>query len=55
MDFIDLDIEFPIPSFSRSIIIPTSEIYLLGGDHQNNEINCSVFIYDPRTPAKTLL
>jgi hypothetical protein len=32
MEFVDLDIDFKIPSFARSIIIPTSEIFLIGGE-----------------------
>jgi len=54
MENINLDIDFMIPSFSRSIITPSSEIYLIGGDHSESNMENNVFLYDPRIKLRKM-
>jgi len=54
MRYVDLDIKFQIPSFSRSITVPSSEIFLIGGEFPQYETRNEVFVYDPRTPDRKL-
>jgi hypothetical protein len=44
---IELDINFKIPSFSRSIILPNSRIYLIGGEEPEYFSRREVYMYDP--------
>ena len=43
---IDLDIQFKVPSFSRSIILPTVKIYLIGGEEPQYFSRKEVYMYD---------
>eukprot|EP01016_Furgasonia_blochmanni_P020449 TRINITY_DN2280_c0_g2_i2.p1 TRINITY_DN2280_c0_g2~~TRINITY_DN2280_c0_g2_i2.p1 ORF type:complete len:568 (+),score=98.28 TRINITY_DN2280_c0_g2_i2:111-1814(+) len=43
---IDLDIPFKVPSFSRSIILPNSHIYLLGGEEPEYFPRKEVYVFD---------
>ena len=43
---VDLDISFKIPSFSRSIIIPNGQIYLMGGEEPEYFSRKEVYMYD---------
>lgn len=52
---IELDINFKIPSFSRSIIIPNGEIYLLGGEEPEYFSRREVYMLDIKLPEKKLL
>ena len=52
---IELDITFKIPSFSRSIIIPNGEIYLLGGEEPEYFSRREVYMLDIKLPEKKLL
>ena len=51
---IELDINFKIPSFSRSIIIPNGEIYLLGGEEPEYFSRREVYMLDIKLPEKKL-
>ena len=42
----DLDINFKIPSFSRSLVIPSGRIYLLGGEEPEYFSRKEVYMYD---------
>ena len=44
---IELDITFKIPSFSRSIITPSSRIYLIGGEEPEYFSRREMYMYDP--------
>lgn len=52
---IELDINFKIPSFSRSIIIPNGEIYLLGGEEPEYFSRREVYMLDIKLPEKKLI
>lgn len=52
---IELDITFKIPSFSRSIIIPNGEIYLLGGEEPEYFSRREVYMLDIKLPEKKLI
>lgn len=52
---LELDINFKIPSFSRSIIIPNGEIYLLGGEEPEYFSRREVYMLDIRQPEKKLI
>jgi len=43
---VELDITFKIPSFSRSIILPNGNIYLLGGEEPEYFSRKEVYMYD---------
>ena len=43
---IDLDIHFKVPSFSRSIMLPTGLIFLLGGEEPEYVSRKEVYMYD---------
>lgn len=42
---IDLDIQFKIPSFSRSILIPDSSIFLIGGEEPEYFSRKEIYAY----------
>lgn len=48
---VELDIDFNIPTFHKSIILPNGEIYLIGGSFENEDNNKSqnIFKYTPQT------
>ena len=43
---IDLVINFKIPSYSRSILIPNGSIYLLGGEEPDHVPTRGVYMFD---------
>ena len=43
---VELDINFKIPSFSRSIILPSSQIYLIGGEEPEYFPRKEVYMFD---------
>lgn len=43
---IDLDIQYKIPSFSRSILLPDAKIYLMGGEEPEYFSRREVFLFD---------
>ena len=45
-DAVELDISFKIPSFSRSIIIPNGQIYLIGGEEPEYFSRKETYMYD---------
>ena len=45
-NYVELDITFKIPSFSRSIILPNGHVYLLGGEEPEYYSRREIFMYD---------
>ena len=43
---LELDINFKIPSFSRSILLPNGQIYLIGGEEPEYCSRKEVYMYD---------
>jgi len=43
---VDLQINFKLPSYSRSIITPTGHIYLMGGEEPEMTTRDDVYVYD---------
>lgn len=43
---IDLEIDFKVPSFSRSIMLPTAQIFIMGGEEPEYYSKKEVYMYD---------
>jgi len=55
MHYIDLHIPFKIPSFARSITIPNSETFLIGGEEPEYITRKEVYVYDPTTKEPKMI
>lgn len=42
----DLEINFKVPSYSRSVLTPTGQIYLMGGEEPEMNTRDDVYMYD---------
>jgi hypothetical protein len=51
---VDLEISFKIPSFSRSILLPSGHIYLMGGEEPEYFSRKDVYMYSLLTNDKKL-
>ena len=51
---IELDIHFKIPAFSRSILLPDSKIYLIGGEEPEFHARRDMYIFDLKKNQKKL-
>ena len=47
---IDLQINFRIPSYSRSVITPLGQIFLMGGEEPEMSTRDEVFMFDCTLP-----
>lgn len=45
-EMIDLEIDFKVPSFSRSIVLPTAQIFIMGGEEPEYYSKKEVYMYD---------
>lgn len=52
---IELNINFKIPSFSRSVMSPNGKIYLMGGEEPDYFPRKEVYVYDPLLNDRKLI
>jgi hypothetical protein len=45
-NIVDLEINFKIPSYSRSILLPNGQIFLMGGEEPEYFSRKEVYMYD---------
>ena len=44
--YIDLDITFNIPLYSRSLIVPSGQVYLMGGEDATGTVRSEVYRFN---------
>jgi hypothetical protein len=52
---IELSIQFKIPAFSRSVMLPDGKIYLLGGEEPDYFPRREMYVFNPLLNDRKLL